>query len=89
MGGGAPAALSRKETSNSRGTPPVRFARGHPTGKIGWDETRATASHTHDRMGQAASYTKRFLILKTSGNEVYYTASSLLVVLKNFCSKLH
>ena len=32
---------------------------------------------------------KSFSILKTSGNEVYYTASSLLVTLKNSCSKLH
>ena len=30
------------------------------------------------------SYTK-----KTSGREVYYTASSLLVILKNSCNKLH
>ena len=35
------------------------------------------------------SYTKRVSILKTSGNEVYYTASSLLVTLKNSCSKVH
>ena len=27
--------------------------------------------------------------LKLSGDEVYYTACSLLVVLKNSCSKLH
>ena len=33
--------------------------------------------------------TKSFSISKTSGNEVYYTASSLLVILKNSCSKLH
>ena len=27
--------------------------------------------------------------LKLYGNEVYYTACSLLVISKNFCSKLH
>ena len=41
------------------------------------------------RGGQERCYTKRVSIEKTSGNEVYYTASSLLFILKNSCSKLH
>ena len=39
-------------------------------------------------VGESGSYTKRISSQKTSGNEVYYTASSLLVILKNSCSKL-
>ena len=35
------------------------------------------------------SYTKIFSIFKKSGNEVYYPASFLLVILNNSCSKLH
>jgi len=42
-----------------------------------------------DLTGRRRFYTKSFSILKTAGNEVYYTASSLLVTLKNSCSKLH
>ena len=35
------------------------------------------------------AYMKRELNLNFSGNEVYYTAFSLPVILKNSCSKLH
>ena len=43
--------------------------------------------YSFDR-GSGILYEKIFS-LKTSGNEVYYTASSLSVILKNSCSKLH
>ena len=35
------------------------------------------------------SDTKSISILETSGNEVYYTSSSLLVIFKYSCGKLH
>ena len=35
------------------------------------------------------SYRKRVSIENLSGNEVYYTAWSLLVILKHLCSKIH
>ena len=38
---------------------------------------------------RSQSYTTSFSIKKTSGHEVYYTPSSLLVTLKYSCSKLH
>ena len=38
---------------------------------------------------EVRSYTKRVSIQKKSGNAVYYTESSLLVILKHSCSKLH
>ena len=37
----------------------------------------------------AESYMKRELDSNLSDNEVYYTSFSLLVILKNTCSKLH
>ena len=41
------------------------------------------------RKKDTRSYIKRGLNYKLSGNEVDYTACSLLVILKNSCSKLH
>ena len=42
----------------------------------------------HARASEKVLYEKAF-ILKLSGNEVYNTACSLLVILKNSCSELH
>ena len=39
--------------------------------------------------GRSHFYMKRELDSKVSGNEVHYTGYSLLVILKNSCSKLH
>ena len=52
-----------------------------------FERTRLYPSVARPLCGE--SDTKRVSILKTSGNEVYYTASSLLVISKNTCSKLH
>ena len=52
-------------------------------------EMEARASSLEVREPTPRFYMKRELNQNLSGNEVYDTAFSLLVILKNSCSKLH
>jgi hypothetical protein len=70
-------------------TKPCRICAGEET-KAGEGSTGRGPPGTslQPLAGAEISYEKGFE-LKLSGDEVYYTACSLLVVLKNSCGKLH